>query len=115
MTEPLAETSEGTISAQAELQIGALTKGKSVLAIGPGISRVPETSALVRKLVRTNTIPIVLDADGLNAFEGRTDELKGKGRTLVITPHPGEMARLVRMDHCRGAERSPGSSAAICA
>jgi NAD(P)H-hydrate epimerase len=38
--------------------------------------------------------PLVLDADGLNAFEGRTDELNGKGRTLVITPHPGEMARL---------------------
>ena len=94
MTEPLAETSEGTISAQAELQIGALMNGKSVLAIGPGISRVPETSALVRKLVSTNTIPTVLDADGLNAFEGRTDELTGKGRTLVITPHPGEMARL---------------------
>ena len=38
---------------------------------------------------------MVVDADGLNAFEGRTDELNGKGRTLVITPHPGEMARLV--------------------
>jgi NAD(P)H-hydrate epimerase len=39
-------------------------------------------------------VPVVLDADGLNAFEGRSDELSGKGRTLVITPHPGEMARL---------------------
>ena len=39
-------------------------------------------------------IPVVLDADGLNAFEGKTDELSGKGRLLVITPHPGEMARL---------------------
>ena len=38
--------------------------------------------------------PLVLDADGLNAFEGRASELNGKGRTLVITPHPGEMARL---------------------
>jgi NAD(P)H-hydrate epimerase len=39
-------------------------------------------------------VPIVLDADGLNAFDGRTEELNGQGRTLVITPHPGEMARL---------------------
>jgi NAD(P)H-hydrate epimerase len=95
MTEPLPETAAGTISAGAGEKIEALTKGKSVLAIGPGISRFPETSELVRKLVRESKIPVVLDADGLNAFEGRADELNGKGRLLVITPHPGEMARLV--------------------
>jgi len=65
-----------------------------VIGIGPGISRVPETSELVRAIVRRCEVPIVLDADGLNAFEGMTNELNGKGRTLVITPHPGEMARL---------------------
>ena len=70
-------------------------KGKSVLAIGPGISQFPETSELVRTLVSQLDVPIVLDADGLNAFQGRTDELRGKGRLLVITPHPGEMARLM--------------------
>ena len=48
----------------------------------------------MRTLVSKSEIPIVLDADGLNAFEGHTDELSGKGRLLVITPHPGEMARL---------------------
>jgi hydroxyethylthiazole kinase-like uncharacterized protein yjeF len=94
MTEPLAETGDGTIAASAREQLAALAKGKSVLGIGPGISRVPETSELVRALVAKCDIPIVLDADGLNAFEGRTNELSGKGRTLVITPHPGEMARL---------------------
>jgi len=94
MTEPLPETAEGTISASAGAQIDALVKGKSVLAIGPGISRVPETSELVRALVSRSDIPIVLDADGLNAFAGRTQELSGKGRVLVSTPHPGEMARL---------------------
>jgi len=46
-------------------------------------------------LVSQFDVPIVLDADGLNAFHNRTDELSGKGRVLVITPHPGEMARLV--------------------
>jgi ADP-dependent NAD(P)H-hydrate dehydratase / NAD(P)H-hydrate epimerase len=94
MTESLEETDEGTIAGSAFGMLEELTKEKSVLAIGPGISRVPETSALVRALVQRSEIPIVLDADGLNAFEGLANELSGKGRTLVITPHPGEMARL---------------------
>jgi len=94
MTEPLPETDSGTISTGAQDRIEELAKGKSVLAIGPGISRNPQTSELVRSLVAKVQTPIVVDADGLNAFEGRTKELNGKGRTLVITPHPGEMARL---------------------
>jgi ADP-dependent NAD(P)H-hydrate dehydratase / NAD(P)H-hydrate epimerase len=94
MTEPLEETDAGSIAGSAFGMLEELTKGMTVLAIGPGISRVPETSALVRSLVLRSKIPIVLDADGLNAFEGRANELNGKGRTLVITPHPGEMARL---------------------
>ncbi|MFZ0731582.1 MAG: NAD(P)H-hydrate dehydratase [Candidatus Sulfotelmatobacter sp.] len=94
MTEPLPETSAGTIAREALEQINELAKGKSVLAIGPGISRFPETSDLVRTLVSKSELPIVLDADGLNAFQGKTGELSGEGRLLVITPHPGEMARL---------------------
>ena len=94
MTEPLVETADGTISKTAKERLLDLAKGKSALAIGPGISRVAETSELVRSLVSEAEIPIVLDADGLNAFEGRTNQLNGKGRLLVITPHPGEMARL---------------------
>src|SRR5208337_4785684 len=94
MTESLPETDAGTISAAAIERLDALAKGKSVLAIGPGISRFPTTSGLVRTLVSKNELPIVLDADGLNAFEGHAGELNGKGRLLVITPHPGEMARL---------------------
>lgn len=98
MTEPLEETDAGTISMRA-LEYGrmdALALGKSVLALGPGISRHPETSEFVRTLVAKAKTPVVLDADGLNAYEGRTTELPGLGRLLVITPHPGEMARLVR-------------------
>ncbi|MFZ0771942.1 MAG: NAD(P)H-hydrate dehydratase [Candidatus Sulfotelmatobacter sp.] len=94
MTEPLPETDAGAISASALGRIEELAKGKTVLAIGPGISREPQTSALVRALVGKLQLPMVLDADGLNAFEGRADELNGKGWTMVITPHPGEMARL---------------------
>ena len=94
MTEPLPETDAGTISANAQDRIAELAKGKNALAIGPGISRHPQTSELVRSLVAKLHVPMVVDADGLNAFERRTEELNGKGRTLVITPHPGEMARL---------------------
>jgi hydroxyethylthiazole kinase-like uncharacterized protein yjeF len=94
MTEPLPETEDGTISADAVEKLTALQEGKSVLAIGPGISRNPETAEFVRSAVGACQIPLVLDADGLNAFEDHTDLLNGKGRVLVITPHPGEMARL---------------------
>lgn len=95
MTEPLPETDAGTISTSAGVRIEELMKSMSVVAIGPGISRDPHTATLVRALVSHHKTPMVVDADGLNAFEGHTDELNGNGRTLVITPHPGEMARLV--------------------
>lgn len=96
MTEPCEETDAGSISLRA-LEYGhmdTLVKGKTVLAIGQGISRHAETSEFVRTIVAKYATPMVLDADGLNAFEGAAEKLSGKGRTLVITPHPGEMARL---------------------
>ncbi|HLK33179.1 MAG TPA: NAD(P)H-hydrate dehydratase, partial [Terriglobales bacterium] len=97
MTEPLPETEAGTISLRAREygRLDGIIKGKTVLAIGPGISRQTETAELVRFLVRGSQLPMVLDADGLNAFEGRAQELTG--RPLVITPHPGEMARLAQL------------------
>jgi NAD(P)H-hydrate epimerase len=94
MTEPLQETKKGTIAASARKRIEEMAKGKNALAIGPGISRDPQTAALVRALFARIEVPMVVDADSLNAFEGRNRELNGKGRTVVITPHPGEMARL---------------------
>jgi ADP-dependent NAD(P)H-hydrate dehydratase / NAD(P)H-hydrate epimerase len=96
MTEPLDETEAGSISMRA-LEYGrmdSLAEKKTVLAIGPGISRQDETAEFVRTIVRKYSNAIVLDADGLNAFEGKSELLTGKGRSLVITPHPGEMARL---------------------
>jgi len=94
MTEGLPETPAGTISIKARKVIEELAVGKTALAIGPGISRDAQTARLVRELVANVGVPMVVDADGLNAFEGHTNQLKGKGRILVITPHPGEMARL---------------------
>jgi NAD(P)H-hydrate epimerase len=97
MTEPLEETEAGTISLRAleYRRVDKLIEGKTVLAIGPGISRNSDTAEFVRSVVKNCRTPIVLDADGLNAFEDLAAELNGKGRTLVITPHPGEMARLI--------------------
>lgn len=94
MTEPLPETAAGTIATEARLRIDEVLKNVTVLAIGPGISRDPHTTTFVRSLVANAKQPMVLDADGLNAFQGHTHEMNGSGRTLVITPHPGEMGRL---------------------
>lgn len=95
MTEPLDETGDGTISLSASERVNVIARSMTVLGVGPGISRNAETSAFVRKMVAEANLPLVLDADGLNAFENRPQELKGEGRPLVITPHPGEMARLI--------------------
>jgi ADP-dependent NAD(P)H-hydrate dehydratase / NAD(P)H-hydrate epimerase len=97
MTEALQETGRGTIAFTALKEIQSLAKGKTMMAVGPGISRDSETGELVRELLREHEIPVVLDADGLNAFEGRAAALNGDSRGLVLTPHPGEMARLTGM------------------
>src|SRR5581483_5908335 len=88
------ETDDGTIALSA-LEYGRmdqLVEHKTVLAIGPGISRQADTAEFVRTVVTKYKIPKVLDADGLNAFEGRAAELRAGD--LVITPHPGEMSLL---------------------
>lgn len=97
MTEPLPETASGTISLRAlkEGSLDALVEGKSVLAVGPGLGRDPETMELVREVVNRYDVPVVLDADGLNAFAGCMDVLHAGERVRVLTPHPGEMGRLV--------------------
>jgi NAD(P)H-hydrate epimerase len=94
MTEPLDETPAQTIARRAWDGFAQLAENKTILAIGPGISRQPETAEFVRRAVQETKVPMVVDADGLNAFQGHAQELNGRGRTLVLTPHPGEMARL---------------------
>ena len=95
MTEPLEETDAGTISTRSLERVGKLVEGKTVLAVGPGISHYPDTTEFVRKVVTNHHTPIVLDADGLNAFANHATELNGSERPLILTPHPGEMARLI--------------------
>jgi ADP-dependent NAD(P)H-hydrate dehydratase / NAD(P)H-hydrate epimerase len=94
MTEPLEETAAGTIAMNALERLNNLVEGKTVLAVGPGISHYPDTTEFVRKVVANHDTPIVVDADGLNAFANHATELNGSKRPLVLTPHPGEMARL---------------------
>jgi NAD(P)H-hydrate epimerase len=96
MTEALTETAFGDLGRLAQGELPEVLKGKTVVAIGPGLGRHIETIELVQSTVRTTTVPTVIDADGLNAYEGVTDMLNGNNspRTLVLTPHPGEMARL---------------------
>ena len=96
MTEPLPETGSGTISLRALKDgfLDELMEGKSVLAVGPGLGRHPETMELVREAVKRYAVPVVIDADGLNAFSGCIKTLRADQKVRVLTPHPGEMGRL---------------------
>jgi hydroxyethylthiazole kinase-like uncharacterized protein yjeF len=98
MTVPLQATRAGTVALK-NVHGGRwkkIEKGKSVLAIGPGLGTEAQTQRCIRMVVRSTELPVILDADGLNAFDGRADELRQrKSKFLAITPHPGEMARLL--------------------
>ena len=94
MTEPLEETATGSIDFGAVDRV--LDLKADVIALGPGLGQDPSTVAFVQAIVERAGVPIVLDADGLNAFSGDPDRLVGRESVdLIITPHPGEMARLL--------------------
>ncbi len=98
MTEGLAETEDGTIALAADSRLQILLQGKDAIVMGPGLSQNPQTAEFVRHLVKHSALPMVLDADGLNAFDGHYSELRPRGDgtpVRVLTPHPGEAARLV--------------------
>ena len=93
-TEPLDETASGTIDFGAVDRV--LELQADVIAIGPGLGQAPSTKAFVQALAERAGVPLVLDADALNAFAGDTERLMGRdGVDMIITPHPGEMARLL--------------------
>jgi hydroxyethylthiazole kinase-like uncharacterized protein yjeF len=72
----------------------AAAEGKDALVIGPGIPRGPETHALIGELLGRLDVPVLIDADGLNAIAGHPELLQRSRAPVVVTPHPGEMARL---------------------
>lgn len=98
MTRPYSQTEKKTFSLKAAEEILGNIEAFDVLALGPGISGNEETAGMVRKLVAEAELPVVLDADGLNAMIGLTDIFKARKAPLVLTPHPGEMSRLSGKD-----------------
>ena len=97
MIAPLMEGAGVSLANLEGERLQQLMKGITVLAVGPGLGTDGDASEFARELVLKTTVPMVIDADGLNAFAGKTELLKGAGRTMVLTPHPGEMARLAGM------------------
>jgi ADP-dependent NAD(P)H-hydrate dehydratase / NAD(P)H-hydrate epimerase len=97
MTEPLAATPAGTVAFENwnNNHFQKLLEKRTVLGLGPGLGTETETQEFIRMVVKNAEIPVVLDADGLNAFAGRAHELQDrKSKYLAITPHPGEMGRV---------------------
>jgi len=98
MTEVLESTADGAISKN-NLESGSFARiasGKTVLAVGPGLGTHPETQEFIARLTAETELPVILDADGLNAFAGRPELFRRRKTSfLAVTPHPGEMARLL--------------------
>lgn len=113
MTEPLAATPEGAAAMKnfTQQRFERIAENKDVLVLGPGLGLHPETQDFIRKVALQTELPLILDADGLNAFAGNADVLRDrKTKFLAVTPHPGEMARLlmrsttdVQQDRCKTA------------
>ncbi|HKQ98026.1 MAG TPA: NAD(P)H-hydrate dehydratase, partial [Candidatus Polarisedimenticolia bacterium] len=89
------ETAGGTLAFSALPALRRALEGKDAVALGPGLTTHPEVLKLVRALVPRIRVPLVLDADGLNVFAKDRRGLSGSRRALLMTPHPGEMARLM--------------------
>jgi hydroxyethylthiazole kinase-like uncharacterized protein yjeF len=95
MTEALPETRAQTLALDARDRILELAQAWDAVALGPGLGLDPETQALVRDLTRTIPKPVVLDADALTALAGHLEVLAAPPAPRCLTPHPGEMARLL--------------------
>jgi hydroxyethylthiazole kinase-like uncharacterized protein yjeF len=96
MSESLPETRDGTLDESALPPILEYLKQADAVVVGPGLTTHPSTRRLVRGIVRFSPVPVVLDADGINAFAPRPETVRSEaGQAIAITPHPGEMARLL--------------------
>lgn len=95
MTLPLPENSSGALSLKAYKKIKEFIKKTDLVIVGPGLSREKATQSLIRKLAQEIKKPLIIDADGLNALAGKTGLLPAGS---ILTPHPGEMARLLKID-----------------
>jgi NAD(P)H-hydrate epimerase len=93
---PLAmpETRERSLGAAARRPLLEAARGAHAVVIGPGLSSAPASAALVRKVAAAIETPLLIDADGLNAFAGHLDALRAMKAPAVLTPHLGELSRL---------------------
>src|SRR5262249_45007139 len=98
MTVPLAEDDDGRIAGGALAELRPWIAQNDVVAIGPGLGQSSSLNRMLRQLLAETQIPIVLDADGLNAFAHQPVDLSEHAGPVVITPHPGEFARLLQAD-----------------
>ena len=94
MVRPFPSTGAGSLSERGFSSILRFSRNQDVLALGPGIGRHPGTQRLVRRLVLFASLPLVVDADGVNALKGHTELLKRTKRIPILTPHPGEFVRV---------------------
>jgi ADP-dependent NAD(P)H-hydrate dehydratase / NAD(P)H-hydrate epimerase len=95
MTLALPVGDDGELAAAAGAAILDAARGKEALALGPGLGRQPGAERAIRAAALGCPLPVLLDADGLNAFAGRLEALADRTAPTVLTPHPGEMARLL--------------------
>lgn len=95
MTYALPETAERNLAVEAADVVIDLVKDFDLLILGPGLSRGVETTEAIRKIVGSVDLPLVLDADGLNALEDLPEVIAGRTADTIVTPHPGELARLI--------------------
>ena len=104
MTAPLPETPSHTVGSDAFRVVEELVEGKEALVIGPGLGVNSEVRGLVVRLIEESPIPLIIDADGLNVIAGHLEILKRARSPLILTPHPGEMARLLKKNsaHVQG-------------
>lgn len=95
MTLPLPEGPTGELALAAVEPVLAAAEARDALAIGPGLGESEEAREVARRIVLETRCPAVVDADALNAFAGRARELRGRRAPTVLTPHPGELGRLL--------------------
>jgi ADP-dependent NAD(P)H-hydrate dehydratase len=98
LTAGLPQDEHGQVSSRAEARLLGLARGKSVVAFGPGLGEGRSATSLVLAVLGGVSLPLVLDADGLNTLQGHLDSLAGRTAPTVLTPHPGEFARLLGVE-----------------
>ena len=110
MTVPLPETAAGTLSAAGLDRILAMADERQALALGPGLGTDPDTREMVHTLVETCTLPLIMDADAINCLDGDPAVLSFRKTPAVLTPHPGEMARLAGISTGEVQADRPGAA-----